>query len=163
MSKITVDILIRVVQDFPDKSGRGIILFHFEGNVKEIYVSSLEKTVYRSIILLCTEAIQDLKQPCIVNLYTQKNFGFKIISDHDKEWGNRDLGDKLIRAAKLGGHTLNLINCSEHLQGRLYQHNLLQKIEWFEKKVFELEGPLDFTKLSNYKYPAQIHTLPLST
>ena len=127
-----IDIYIRVIQTNPANRGRAIILYKLGQNMKEIHFSTLERTHNRSIILSSTIAMEGLKYNCIVNLYTQNNFGFKFMKN-SKKWVNRDSGEGLHHIAAFGGHTVNYIDCSVTEEGKNHQQMLATKMKQFKE------------------------------
>lgn len=120
-----IDIFIRILHKGP--SAIGIIIYRYGDVAKERYVKVEEETQNRAIIVSATRALKDLKEPCIVNLYTQSNFGFAFMKNQ-KKWVNRDLGDALRDIAYFNGHVLNLIDCSATDEGKAYQKAMDKKL-----------------------------------
>lgn len=96
------------------KEGSYIVLLSAQGKKLIFSRSFCNTTNYRLIIQGSIDAIKKLNQPCVINLYTNTNFGMSKIRNSKGEWRkdtkgdiNTDLLDELKNLLIEGGHEIN--------------------------------------------------------
>lgn len=83
------------------KEGRYIGLLEYKGKYKKVTGKELYTTSNRMLITAAIKSIELLKEPCIINLYTPTNLGFK-----SKKSPNIDLLKELFKLIAINKHEL---------------------------------------------------------
>ena len=102
----------------PGKGGWGVIL-RYKGTVKELYGGDKDTTNNRMELMAAIQALEALKKPCVVQLYSDSSYVLKGITEWLPNWKKR--GWKT--ASK---HPVKNVDLWQRLDAALAQH----QIEW---------------------------------
>lgn len=115
----SVNILIRGIADYTDenKKGYSIAILNARNSFRELYFEDTNTTGNRMLLIATINAVKQLKEPCIINIYTHTLLGFSGGST------NADLKNELKEVLEQGNHCIN------EIVGSVYQNYLNSIIE----------------------------------
>ncbi|PED21684.1 hypothetical protein [Bacillus toyonensis] len=115
-------------------NGKGYIVWEYGGKTKEEYIKDTgEQTPNRSTLSMIAHAINQLKEPCKINIFTLNAVGGTVMI-YKKNWIHRDLGDKILEVVKEGKHEISFYSVD---MGCDCQDNLDYVGKKFKKAMLE--------------------------
>lgn len=91
------------------QNGTTYYALEYKGHVKEFFVpDALERTLNRCMLRTIATALEGLKRPCHLIVYTKGSIGGKKLHDTYRTWTNRDVGMLILETATDRGHTVEI-------------------------------------------------------
>ncbi|HDR7713663.1 hypothetical protein IMY64_27065 [Bacillus thuringiensis] len=116
-------------------NGKGYTVWEYGGRTKEKYIKDTgEQTPNRSTLSMIVHAIEKLKEPCKINIFTLSAVGGTVMI-YKKNWIHRDLGDKILQVVEQGKHEIHFYSvdmghdCKENLDyvGKKFKKAMLEE------------------------------------